>query len=90
MFWKLFFRWLGLYRIRNAVKDQGTYMLEELNGLRLAGIFARDRLKKFYPRQELCLNQILNLTHEVVTTIKNFLLDDGDKLFNVPDDFYNV
>lgn len=39
---KLSFKWLGPHRIYNAVKEKGTYMLEELDGLRLAGTFAGD------------------------------------------------
>ena len=46
---KLAFKWLGPYQISNAVKDKGTYMLEELDGLQLAGTFAGNRLKKFHP-----------------------------------------
>ncbi len=46
---KLAFKWLGPYRISNAVKDKDTYMLEELDGLQLASTFAGDRLKKFHP-----------------------------------------
>ena len=45
---KLSFKWLGPYRIIDAVKDKGTYMLEELDESRLAGTFAGDRLKRFH------------------------------------------
>ena len=31
---KLAFKWLGLYRISDAVRDKGTYMLEEIDGSR--------------------------------------------------------
>ena len=86
----LSFRWLGPYRICDAVKDKGTYMLEELDGSRLAGTFAGDRLKKFHPRQELRLDQTPDLTHEVVPTLEDFLADDSDELSDVPDDFYDV
>lgn len=50
---KLSFKWLGSYQICNAIKTKGTYILEELDGSRLAGTFAGDRLKKFDPRQQL-------------------------------------
>lgn len=88
--WKLFFRWLGPYRICNAVKNKDTYILKELNGLHLAGIFAGDRLKKFYPRQELQLNQIPDLTHEIMPNLENFLANDGDELSNMPNNFYDI
>ena len=45
---KLAFKWLGAYQISDAVRDKGTYMLEELDGSQLAGTFAGDRLKKFH------------------------------------------
>lgn len=45
---KLFFKWLELYQIHNTIKDKGIYMLEKLDGLQLASIFANNRLKKFY------------------------------------------
>lgn len=47
---KLDFKWLGLYRIYNAVEGKRTYMLEELDRLHLAGTFAGDRFKKFHLR----------------------------------------
>lgn len=50
---KFAFKWLGLYQICDLVKDKGIYILEELDGSRLASIFAGDRLKKFHPRQRL-------------------------------------
>ena len=40
MFCKLAFKWLGPYQIYNSLKDKDTYMLEELDGSRLAGTFA--------------------------------------------------
>ena len=46
---KLAFKWLGPYRIRDAMKEKGTYLLEELDRSRLAGTYAGDRLKKFRP-----------------------------------------
>ena len=58
---KLSFRWLGPYRITDAVKEKGTYMLEELDGSRLAGTFAGDRKKRFHLRQRLHLDHALTL-----------------------------
>ena len=45
---KLDFRWLGPYRIADLVRDKGTYFLEKLNGVRLQGTFAGNRLKFFH------------------------------------------
>ena len=41
---KLAFKWLGPCRITDAIKDKGTYMLEELDGSQLSGTFAGNRL----------------------------------------------
>ena len=86
---KLAFKWLGPYRICNSVKDKGTYMLEELDGSRLAGTFAGDRLKKFHPRQRLQLDNAPDLGEEEIPTLDNFLAgdDDSDLSDAPPDDF---
>lgn len=86
---KLAFKWLGPYRIYNTVEGKGTYMLKELDGSRLAGTFAGDRLKKFYPRQSLRLDHVPDLTREDVPTLEDFLTDDrdDDELSDVPDNF---
>ena len=47
---KLDNHWLGPYIIREARLDLGTYLLNELDGTRLQGTYAGDRLKRFYPR----------------------------------------
>jgi hypothetical protein len=44
------FRWLRLYKVKEAVSLKGTYILEELNGAELSGTVAGNRLKRFYPR----------------------------------------
>ncbi len=56
-------------------------MLEELNGLRLVGTFAGDRLKKFHPRQRLQLDHAPDLDHEEILTLDNFLIGDNDSDF---------
>lgn len=86
---KLAFKWLGPYRIYNAVNEKGTYLLKELDGLRLAGTFSGDRFKKFHPRQQLCLNYAPNLDQEVVPTLEDFLATNDDDLSDVPDDFHD-
>lgn len=49
---KMQFRWLGPYRIKEAIALKGTYILEELNGAELGGTVAGNRLKRFYVRRE--------------------------------------
>ena len=85
---KLSFKWLGPYRIANAVKDKGTYMLEELDASQLAGTFADNRLKKFHPRQRLQLDHAPDLDGEEIPTLDRFLADDSaSDLSDAPDDF---
>lgn len=57
---KLSFKWLRLYKIFDTVKNKGTYILEELDRLRLAVIFAGDRLKRFHSQQKLYLDHALD------------------------------
>lgn len=68
------------------VEGKGTYMLEELDGSRLASTFARDRIKKFHLRQRLCFDHTPNLDQEVVPTLEDFLAADDDNLSKIPDD----
>ena len=48
---KLDDRWLGPYRIRD-VRDNGSYLLTELDGTELRGSVAGNRLKRFFVRSE--------------------------------------
>ena len=48
---KLAYKWSGPYRIRTAVSEKGTYILEEFDGTRLPGTYAGNRLKKFVKRK---------------------------------------
>lgn len=57
---KLGFKWLGPYKIYNAVKKKVIYIFEELNRSYLAGTFTGDPLKKFHPCQQLDFNYIPN------------------------------
>ena len=86
---KLAFQWLGPYRIYHAVEEKRTYLLE-LDGSRLAGTFAGDRLKKFHPRQRLHLDHTPDLDQEVVPTLEDFLAADDDNLSDIPDDFSDL
>ncbi len=83
---KLSYKWLGPYRICDMVKDKGIYMLEDLDGSRLAGTFAGDRLKKFHPRQRLQLDYAPNLNNEEIPTLDDFLADSDSELSDAPDD----
>ncbi len=85
---QLAFKWLGQYRISDAVRDKCTYMLEELDGSQLAGTFAGDRLKKFYPRQRLQLGHVPDQSDEEIPTLEEFLAGDSDSdLSDAPPDF---
>ena len=71
---KLSFKWLGPYQIFEVVKNKSTYMLEELDGTRLAGTFAGDRLKIFHPHQELLLgNFAAEIDHERIPDLIHLL-----------------
>ena len=48
---KLDNRWMGPYLIRVARLDLGTYLLDELDGTELSGVYAGDRLKKLFQRE---------------------------------------
>ena len=47
---KLAFWWLGPYKIREAHKEKGTYILEELDGTLMDGTYAGRRLKIWHSR----------------------------------------
>jgi len=47
---KLSYKWLGPYRVRKAIPEKGTYILEEFDGTQLAGTYSGNRLKKFVVR----------------------------------------
>src|SRR6202011_5709172 len=47
---KLSYKWLGPYRVRKAIPEKGTYILEEFDGTELSGTYAGNRLKKFVAR----------------------------------------
>ena len=49
---KLSYKWLGPYKVRKAIPDKGTYLLEEFDGTQLAGTYSGNRLKKFVQRNK--------------------------------------
>jgi hypothetical protein len=55
---KMRFRWLGPYRISEAVPEKGTYALEELDCAKLGGTIAGNRLKKFHVRETSPIREI--------------------------------
>ena len=75
---KLAFKWLGPYQIRDSVKNKDTYMLEELDGSRLADTFAGDKLKKFHSWQQLQLDHAPDLNNEEIPTLDKFLAGNSD------------
>lgn len=86
-FQKLFFKWLGLYQICNAIKNKGIYTLEKLDRLQLFSTFIGNRIKKFYPCQQFKLNYTPNLNNKEILTLNNFLTDSNSKLSNLSDNF---
>jgi hypothetical protein len=48
---KLLYKWLGPYRVKKAISEKGTYILEEFDSTELSGIYAGNRLKKFIEQQ---------------------------------------
>ena len=48
---KLDNRWDGPYLINDLEELRGTYLLQELDSMVLEGVFPRERLKRFFPRQ---------------------------------------
>jgi hypothetical protein len=48
----MYFRWLGSYKVKEAVAQKKTYVLEELNSEKLGDTIARNRLKRFHFRLE--------------------------------------
>ena len=53
---KMRFKWLGPYKIKEAIPVKGTYILEELNGAMLGNIIIKNRLKRFHARPEVDVN----------------------------------
>ena len=51
LFRKLDNCWMGPYLIQVGCLDLGTYLLDELEGTELNRVYARDRLKKFFQRE---------------------------------------
>jgi hypothetical protein len=49
---KMYFRWLGPYKVKKAVALKEAYVLKELNDEKLGGTVAENRLKRFYLRSE--------------------------------------
>ena len=52
--------WLGPYLIKEARLDLGTYLLSELDGAKLNGVYAGDRLKRFFQREGIELDEAEN------------------------------
>ena len=48
---KLDNRWNSPYLINDLKESRGTYLLEELDGTVLEGVFPGERLKRFFPRR---------------------------------------
>jgi hypothetical protein len=44
-------RWSRPYLIEEVKESRGTYLLKELDGTLLDGVFPGERLKRFFPRR---------------------------------------
>lgn len=65
-------------------------MLEKLDRLQLAGIFARDRLKKFQLQQQLQLDYAPDLDDKEIPTLDRFFAyNSANDLFDAPDNISN-
>ena len=42
---------MGPYTITDMAEDRGTYMLAELDGTALSGVYLGEQLKEFFPRR---------------------------------------
>lgn len=69
IFYKFTFKWLNLYQIYDLIINKSIYILEKLDRLQLAGLFASNRLMKFHPRQQLQLNYALNLDCKEISNL---------------------
>jgi ribosomal protein S28E/S33 len=49
---KMYFRWLGPYRVKKIITLKEAYVLEELNDEELRDTIAENRLKRFYLKSE--------------------------------------
>jgi hypothetical protein len=48
--WKLFYKWLSLYKVQKAIPNKGTYFLKEFDSTELASSYSSNCLKKFIQR----------------------------------------
>lgn len=73
------------------MKNKAIYMLKELDELHLSSIFAGDKLKRFYPRQQLQLGHALNLNYKKLLNLDNLFLNNGNSnFFDVPDNICDL
>ena len=56
---KLNHKWIGPYRIYEALEDSTFYCIKDLDGMGLAESIAGNRLKKFFLRKDLLGDRIL-------------------------------
>jgi hypothetical protein len=53
---KLSFKWLRLYWVKEANTLKGTYILKEVDGTLLKGIYINNRLKKFVYKRDIFIS----------------------------------
>ena len=70
---------LGSYLIKEARLDLGTYRLSELDGAKLNGVYAGDRLKKFFQREGIELDAAEDAADNGDATDNGDAVDKGIK-----------
>lgn len=64
MSYRLSFKCLQPYKIYDAIKDKGKYILEKLDKTHLSSIFIVDKIKIFHPWWWFYLNYTFNLENK--------------------------
>jgi len=73
---KLKNKWLGPYKIREIVETV-TYLLNELDGMQLDGIFIGDRMKKSFARYRVEDN-VGEVPEEIVEEVEELDKEQGE------------
>jgi hypothetical protein len=80
-------RWLGPYRVRRQ-NIRGSYELNELDGTPMNGLYAGNRLKRYYPRgyitkatgHETASHNETNSSANATMNVRAVIVDDNDSI----------
>jgi hypothetical protein len=72
---KLSFKWLRLYRVKEANTLKRTYILKEVDRTLLKGIYIRNRLKKFVYKKDTFI--LINQEAKTNSTKPNILKESN-------------